>query len=317
MPVFHTVHAIARYQPSSPKDCSPDEYAARCDLCQVCPHRKHNACELDGVLISVRARRQASRCHASKWPGQEPLIMPAAPAPEMAFPMVANPLPIETPLKTVQVVFITPGVQRGGAERWILSLCRWMQSPVLAVVSTSMQIDAGMRKELQRAEVPVIAHPTNPLEAREAMQAADVVICWGIGKVAEYLEGIDTPVVWVSHGACQWTMKLVYEAVGRVNHWVSVSEMARRVFPEEVQRVATVIHNGVDVDRTSPIRGRQLTRAALGLRDNQIAVGYLGRFSPEKRPAAVAEAVACLPERYVAVMAGDGWNDAETRAEAM
>ncbi|MES2793201.1 MAG: glycosyltransferase family 4 protein [Planctomycetota bacterium] len=217
--------------------------------------------------------------------------------------------------RRLRVAFLTPGLQRGGAERWIISLCRWMDAQIVGVVSTMPKIDAGMRHELARVDVQVFDHDADPDASRNVLAAADVVICWGIGNLAPYLDGIEAPVVWVSHGACDWTRQLAIHAVGRVNHWVSVSDKARGPIPVAPDQV-TVIHNGVDIDRTVPIRGRRAMRKTLGLRDDQIAVGYMGRFSPEKRPTAVAEAVACLPAQYVAVMAGDGWNEERTREAA-
>ena len=49
---------------------------------------------------------------------------------------------------------------------------------------------------------------------------------------------------------------------------------------------------------------RKESRQQLGIDARQIAVGFLGRLSPEKNPTVVARAVAELPDRYCAVFVG-------------
>lgn len=325
--MLDVLHAVSVYKPFDGRDCTTDQYAERLKICAGCQHRQGNSCAMDGHMLAVKARRKNSECLAKAW---DPSSNPAAPVEQPAKrpgwwkrawqqlrSVFATEQSLPPPLtRPVRVAFMTPSLESGGAERWILALCRWLEADVLGVVSTSPKIEDTMRRDLRRVGVEVTAFQETPDAARELLRGVDIILCWGIGDLSPYLENVPTPVVWVSHGACEWTTRLVYAAKPRVSHWVSVSSLAKRVFPKEVQPLATVMLNGVDVERVTPVRGRKAARAKLGLRDDQIAVGYLGRFSPEKRPCAVAEAVACLPREYVAVMVGSGWKDAETRAEA-
>lgn len=327
MSVFDATGAVACYEPFDVRDCSKTQFAARLQVCAKCLHRRGNTCSIDGALLSVRARRKVSVCHEGYYP---PLVEPVAAAEgkspgrwaavwgwvKSQFVTPAAPVEPEPPPRPVRVAFLTPAFRPGGAERWILSLCRWLENEVAGVVSTTDSIDDGMRTELTRLGLRITVQPEEREAARELLNGVDVIVCWGIGDLTEALDGVSTPVVWVAHGACKGTTQIICAARPRVTHWASVSEVPVGVFPVDLQDSVTVIHNGVDIDRVTPVRGRAVARQRLGLREDQIAVGYLGRFSPEKRPEAIAAAVACLPPQFVAVLVGDGWKDAETRAAA-
>lgn len=216
----------------------------------------------------------------------------------------------------LKVVFLSPGFFHGGAERWILSLCRWLKHDVLGVVvEDPSQIDPSMRRDLRQMAPLLPSSPRYEPEIKAVTNSADVVIAWGISDVSRHLRGSTAPVVWVNHCSGPMATPLIKACRNRVNHWVGVAEICRTSFPADLAPRMTVIHNGADIERTTPILGRAATRAKWGLRDDQIAIGYVGRLSPEKRPEAVAEAVACLPSNYVAVLVGGGRDEVNTRAK--
>jgi len=214
----------------------------------------------------------------------------------------------------LKIVFLTPGFYHGGAERWILSLCRWLPHEVLGViVANPTQIDPSMRADL-RQMAPLIPYEESNLPvANQVLRAADVVIAWGFADLSLFRKQTAAKFVWVNHCSGPSATPLIEGCRGQVDHWAGVAEVSRTSFPSDLKRKMRVIHNGADIERTTPIRGRTATRKAWGLRDEQIAVGYVGRLSPEKRPQAVAEAVAHLPENYVAVLVGGGRDEVNTR----
>lgn len=222
---------------------------------------------------------------------------------------LAKPKPVGP--SRIRLVFLTPGFYHGGAERWILSLCRWIDADVLAVVNTAPQcVDPSMLRDLRQI-APLI--PCNTPEARIAIDSADVVIVWGLGEIAPHLRGTRAKVVWVNHCSGPSGTPAILAARDHVDHWAGVAEISRTSFPSDLAPLMRVVHNGADIERTTPILGRAATRAKWGLHDHQIAVGYVGRLSPEKRPQAVAEAVAQLYPHYVAVLIGGGRDELKTR----
>jgi len=227
-----------------------------------------------------------------------------------------NPLKRVTTSGRLRVAFLTPSLGRGGAERWIVSLARWLQ-PVIDVVGIACS-SYGSTYEALRPEVQRWAPVAIMQESRTAydalLQSADVVIAWGYAALNNFVpRDLAARIIYVAHGSGPWTAEHVAWAEPWVHHWAAVSEACRPAFPPHLQERVTVIHNGADIERTTPIHGRQATRVAWGVQPHQIAVTYLGRFSNEKRAEALADAIKLLPPHYVGIMAGDGWKETEAR----
>jgi glycosyltransferase involved in cell wall biosynthesis len=190
---------------------------------------------------------------------------------------------------------------------------RWLDADVLGVVNTAPQsVDPSMLRDLRQL-CPLISY-TEPA-ARVAVNAADVVIVWGFGGIGPYMSETRAKVVFVNHCSGPMGTAPIQEIRKWNPAWAGVAEICRTSFPADLAPLMTVVHNGADIERTTPIHGRAATRAKWGLQDDQIAIGYIGRMSPEKRPTAVAEAVALLPGQYVAVLIGGGRDEAGTRAQ--
>ena len=89
-----------------------------------------------------------------------------------------------------------------------------------------------------------------------------------------------------------------------VDHVIAVSP---RVWKRNCRDFSgSVIPNGVDATHLARSQTRSEMRASLGFRDDDFIVGYIGRFSPEKRPQVVIDAVAKLPHRFKALLVGWG-----------
>jgi glycosyltransferase involved in cell wall biosynthesis len=74
--------------------------------------------------------------------------------------------------------------------------------------------------------------------------------------------------------------------------------------------------NGIDVDRCTPSVPRESVRAAWGFGGKHRLIGYVGRYSPEKNPAAAARAARELGREHRAVYLGQGPMEARLRAAA-
>jgi glycosyltransferase involved in cell wall biosynthesis len=87
-----------------------------------------------------------------------------------------------------------------------------------------------------------------------------------------------------------------------VTSWVAVHGVAAVPCP----RPAVVIENGVDLERCQSTLTRVQARERLGLSPLGWIVGYVGRFSGEKRVRAIAKAAELLPDGWRLVMVGRG-----------
>lgn len=233
--------------------------------------------------------------------------------------------------RPIRVAFLTPTLLMGGAERWMVSLARHCDRRRIKWTGTALSDWAPAKPEICRemaAYMPVYAGPgagppedcsdvircESTIEAiRLATREADVLVTWGLPDLGRLLVGLQIPVVFVSHGAGDWTARAVQSSEPACTHFAAVSETAMFPFRPATRSHAVVLHNGIDVERCAPTEPREVTRRRLGFDDDDILVGYVGRFSFEKNPLAAALAVRKLGGRHRAVYCGEGWKEAEVR----
>ena len=110
--------------------------------------------------------------------------------------------------------------------------------------------------------------------------------------------------VFVAHGEGYWTQQILEGCKPVIDHVIAVSRRVK-------ERVAhglptTVIPNGVDWAHLARTRPAAAVREDLGFRADDFVVGYVGRFSDEKRPHLLIDAVALLPAPFKALFVGWG-----------
>jgi glycosyltransferase involved in cell wall biosynthesis len=218
--------------------------------------------------------------------------------------------PIDKPA-TMRIGIVTPNLLVGGVESWIASLAReWQRSgraeAIVAHTGTAASADPVLVERLGRwativssAEIPGVVRVQSPrLAVATVAQAVDRVIAWSVPP--DLLQACSgTPTVGVSHGCGDWWMAA---ADPYVAGWVAVHDVAAVPCP----RVATVIENGVDIERCQSTLTLSQARERLGLPQHRWIVGYVGRFSGEKRVRSIAKAAELLPDGWRLVMVGRG-----------
>lgn len=218
----------------------------------------------------------------------------------------------------MNVVIIWPWLGMGGCERWLIALASMMESvsrdlidrPIVVThVVVQHLIDSSTHAELSQYTT-VIVEPNLTQSNKQidaAVYNANVVIVGGTPDITRLVRKSRCPIVFVAHGACDLTRELVSNAhtTGKVTRFAAVSECVRDNFPRHVQTQTVVIENGAEIERTTPVIRRDIIRSALGIRRDQIAVAYIGRLNPDKRVEALGEAIACLPDKFVGLIAGN------------
>lgn len=228
----------------------------------------------------------------------------------------------------VKAALLTPNLTMGGAEMWVVSLAssanhqrlRWTG----AVVSGWGGLDPYLCRRLSD-HVAVHTHDggwngqpgaerlaTRYFQKihrdfgdaiRAACRGADILVAWGGVDPKQYAPELNIPMVQTSHTTEPATNRP--EGFRDALHLAAVSEAARAHFsPVAADREIAVIYNGADFSRCQPLLGRENMRQQWGLTSNDVAVGYIGRHSPEKNPQAAVEAVSCLPTDHFAIYYG-------------
>ncbi|MGQ9524782.1 MAG: glycosyltransferase family 4 protein [Armatimonadota bacterium] len=129
---------------------------------------------------------------------------------------------------------------------------------------------------------------------------------------------LGTPIIGHARGWTGHTIRVrAYETVERIafralDLVLAVSEAKRR----ELLRLGVppgktlTVHNSVDVSEPGLVKGRRYrARHKIGLDDKTLAIGSVGRLSPEKGHAVLIEALSCLSNSGVTpklILVGDG-----------
>lgn len=209
--------------------------------------------------------------------------------------------------------FLTPSLQLGGAERWLTDLVSGLDSKRFDVMAVGTEIarppfEPFVKRITNRC--PILEGPHSwPLIAKNS----DTIVAWGVRSL-EQLKDFRGPIVYVSQGPGWYTDDCIKRCLPRVTHQVAVSRSAATVFPDT--SVVTIVPNGVCEAAMQEHRSRDEVRQSWGVKPHEILVGYVGRFSPEKKPVEVADVVAKLGKPYRLVYVGDGHCRTEMLKEA-
>lgn len=206
----------------------------------------------------------------------------------------------------LRVAFLTYALHLGGAERWIISLCREFDRsrviPTVVAVNNWSLVHAITRAAMPR-DVAILP---SPVVADQWHAFADVVIGWGncsLGPLATE-RGVRT--VSCIHGAtlCSWTKLAVDDALSSGAKLTGVNEVCRGVLPVEYRDAMTIFPNGADLSRAMPIEGRGATRTRFGVGPHQKLVAHIGRVMQDKDVPALASGVGTLPDNWLLMVCG-------------
>lgn len=234
----------------------------------------------------------------------------------------------------IRVSVITPVLALGGVERVIMMLAKhappeWCISNVLLLDPSLYHAPSG--KMLARYTRLLNAGPPGDMPGCEfagfdrSLAINDVTVCSDIVMLVNFtsegvFEGVRfgaTPVVAVAHGECEYATRTMNIVRPFATHIGACSEAAMKAIPADLRASATLLNNGIDLNRCAvPIRSRDEMRADWRLLPGDVAVLFLARFAPDKNPRAFGEAMKLLPSNYKAIYYGDGWKREETIAEA-
>lgn len=183
---------------------------------------------------------------------------------------------------------------KGGADRGVVD---WIRSRMPVLGSRQPCYLPHMNPDNLDRKVTAFA----AIDALLATTDVDVVYCWGnTSMYAEYLlrKNPDTAIVFGVHGQCQWTQKFATLCEPFANRFICVSETATRVAPRQHPERIRIVELGTDVGELGrSLVSRSTLRAQWGVPSHDFAIGFVGRWSPEKNPLIVPAAVAELRRR--------------------
>jgi glycosyltransferase involved in cell wall biosynthesis len=218
---------------------------------------------------------------------------------------LAKEAPVDLP-RVVRVGFIAPGLGIGGAERWLLALCKNFSRAVHVVAIFTEDREGPLAREAGRLAplLPYSAIPHTP---------CDVIVAWGCTNLAEIVPpNLRGRTVAVSHGSpdLKWSVETCERMQKGAGHLAAVSNSAIGSFPRSRQESVVVIPNGAEVERCVPRHYCADVQKIVELPAHVRVVLFLGRLAPEKRPWIMAEMLEHLPDYWHAIVCGPiarGW----------
>jgi len=223
--------------------------------------------------------------------------------------------PESRPNGQVTIGLITPGLVSAGAEWWTTWMTRACDQSAVRVefvlqVSGKDRTDPALAAEIRKT-CPIYHDAQLP---KGVLAKTDVIIAWGGGNVPRSLDSFGGQLVFVNHASTDKAREIVGKALlNGYDHFVAVSAKAAEYMPRESH--PTVLHNGIDLDRCSPIKGRKATRKRWRAAKDDMCIGFLGRPHANKHPDLLARACELLPTRYRPVFIGQ-FGDYQKRAMA-
>lgn len=199
-----------------------------------------------------------------------------------------------TPLK---VAFLSPSLNLGGAERWIVSLCRNFNPakvwPMAVVVK-----DTNHRSELMQGWLPKHVRLLEVDRLPEVMKQVDILLSWGCLDLPELIKDFPDRVIDIQHGTIGFNNQKDFAnaAIKSGAHLACVHETCLLNFEEKDRSRVTVIQNGADEDRLIPSRPPT--------KDRPKTVLFIGRYDPVKNLDGLARAILYLPHDWHLVAAG-------------
>jgi glycosyltransferase involved in cell wall biosynthesis len=140
----------------------------------------------------------------------------------------------------------------------------------------------------------------------KALEQTDVALCTGM--LLPVVHKPDAVMVYVAHSCGRPEEVLHIRATNMLyDRFVAVSEEALEEIPEwRLIEDTIIVPNMIDSSRVAPTLNRLEAREALGVRKNELLIGYIGRLAPEKNMEVWFEIVTQLPEQVKGVIVGDG-----------
>lgn len=193
----------------------------------------------------------------------------------------------------------------GGIEMWLRALIRHAcprQIQFTRCLVTTNKYDPGLAADMG---VPVETG-AGPAAVWRAAANCDVLLVSGPVEVGGWLANMpDRPVcVGIAHGESYGTREILLGCARILDHVVAVGDRVARTVCQGLP--TTVIHNGVDTAHLSRSCSREAMRARLGFANDDFVIGSVSRFSYEKRPRVLIEAVSRLPTRHKLLLVGWG-----------
>lgn len=143
---------------------------------------------------------------------------------------------------------------------------------------------------------------------KELAIRADVLVVWGIDRLADYLPNPRPKIIATHHAdwSSDWSNRCVLDQLDVIDEIVCVHPEVANKFREMTNKPVHFIPNCIDTDRVTPTTDAKHLRQKWGIPTANHIIFFCHRLSHEKQPLLAIETAKLLPDDYTLVIAGSG-----------
>lgn len=235
-------------------------------------------------------------------------------------------VPASEPARKPRVLFLTPCQNSGGVTRHLEQLLKygtqfeWVATVIddhgssdneaVTLAQQYMPVYGSEKRHPHFNSELVTRFPTAAAALEFLAPSVDLVYSWG--PLAKLAARVSAPQVFAVHCTGKWGNESTRTCSPYAQRILCVCDLLRQYVPDEHRHRARVVLNGTDFARLAPNRTREDMRQQWGIPDGAKTIGLMARWSPEKNPMALAQAVNALGPDYYSIYCGPQMkNDAE------
>ena len=199
-----------------------------------------------------------------------------------------------SPTRKIRVGYVASVLlPAGGVETLLSQLLRYGFRIEWVGVAHAPKKPEDLIKDDTYMGIPIIKSHVFDDAVRKLASRSDVLYAWQADDLARLATlDLDIPVWGCVHGQCSYAATAGERIASiRAGHMVAVSEAASKVCLSP----ARIIYNGADLNALSQGPSRWEQRDMWGIGNDEIAVGYVGRWATGKRVNLIVSAFAHLP----------------------
>ncbi|MEZ6091570.1 MAG: glycosyltransferase [Pirellulaceae bacterium] len=205
--------------------------------------------------------------------------------------------------RPLRVVHVGQYMFVAGIESWLRALIRYSDRSNIEFVRCVITGEVHDHRVIRSMGIPV--EVGRAAAVQQAARDCDVMLFSGPSDLKSLLGDVKpTASVFVAHGDAMWTQRILAETRELIDHCIAVSKTAQDRICGGMP--STVILNSIDPAHLVASESRTSVRERHGFSEDDFVLGYVGRFSSEKRVELLVQAVRLLPKNVKLLLVGWG-----------
>jgi glycosyltransferase involved in cell wall biosynthesis len=231
--------------------------------------------------------------------------------------------------KPIKVGFLMPNLSFGGQEVLVETLARGASKGCIqytffkprgfgvpSEIDTIVKLSEFMDIYIEETE-PHIAEKIREIGLNNVYfhnvenlmvhaEKMDAIVTWGLDNLEELVGNLKSPVILLSQCSDQWNKEVIKNTCHVATDFVATSEAAN-IFPDCMKKAVKYMGNPIAPKVENVTKTKDEVRKEWGANEDDVLIGFVGRWDYQKNPLALANGISGLPDNYKAVYIGTDW----------